>query len=448
MSRRTQKVLLWAFWAANLATIIGFWASVSGAQLVAGQVDPFIAFGRLAGLLATFCALTQFVLMGRAGWLEPVFGMDRIARAHRLNGFAAILLMLLHVPLLALGYGALTGNSFFAQILDFDLNYPYVILAAVALLLFITVVGLSIYIVRKHLKFETWYFVHLLTYAAIALVPFHQLTNGGDFAGNPAFQLYWVGLYTFAALTIAIWRIGRPLYRYMWFQFRVEKVVHEAPRATSVYITGRHMEQFTGKGGQFVLVRFLTKGMWWQEHPFSLSMMPTKDHFRLTIRQLGDFTGMVPFLEPGTKVMVSGPHGAFTQDLAVKNKRVYIAGGVGITPIRSLIEEQAAQSSPQDALLLFGNRLENEIIFRKELDALSAKLHMPVHHVISDDPKWQGETGFIDQEKLERLVPDIAERDVFLCGPPPMMAGVVKSLKALGVPAAHIHFERFELHKS
>ncbi len=448
MARRTQKALLWAFWAANLLIVIGFWASVSGAQLIGGQIDPFIAFGRLAGLLATFCALTQFVLMGRAGWLEPVFGMDRIARAHRVNGYAAISLMLAHGPLLAIGYGVLTGNSFFAQMLDFELNYPYVIWAAIALLLFVTMVGLSIYIVRKHLKFETWYFVHLLAYLAIALIPFHQLTNGGDFAGNAAFGLYWIGLYAFTLLTVVIWRIGRPLYRSLFFRFRVEKVIPEAPRATSVYITGRNLPHFKGKGGQFVLVRFLAKGMWWQEHPFSLSMLPTKDHFRLTIRQLGDFTNMIPDLQPGTKVMISGPHGAFTADLAITNKRLYIAGGVGITPIRALIEEQAATQKPQDAVLLFGNRLESEIIFREELDELGVTLNMPIHHVISDDPAWKGETGFIDQAKLARLVPDITSRDIFLCGPPAMMAGVIASLKALSVPADHIHYERFELHKN
>lgn len=446
MSRPLAKKLLWTFWAANLIAVTGFWASVSGAQLVVGELNPFIAVGRLAGLLATFCALTQFVLMGRAGWLEPIFGMDRIARAHRLNGYATYLLAVSHPLLVVAGYASLTGLGFAEQYFSILQSVPYVAFASFGLLLLTLTVGMSVYIARKHVTFEMWYYVHLLNYAFIALIPFHQLTSGGDFLANPAFHYYWLGLYVFAALTIVIWRFGRPVYRFLKFEFQVEKVVSEAPRATSVYITGRNLQEFTAMGGQFVLVRFLRKGMWWQEHPFSLSQLPNKDHLRLTIRQLGDFTNDVPTIKTGTKVVVSGPHGAFGHAQAVMQKTLYIAGGIGITPIRSMIEESVQQAQPTDAIFLYGNRAENEIVLRKELDALATRLNMPIHHVLSDDSKWTGEKGFIDQEKITRLVPDVAERDIFLCGPPPMMAGIMKALDALDVPPGQIHYERFELH--
>lgn len=443
MSRLLAKKLLWAFWLVNLATVVGFWASASGAQLLAGDLNPLIAFGRLAGLLATFCALVQFVLMGRAGWLEPIFGMDRIAQAHRLNGYVTYLLALGHPLLLVAGFAPLTGLGVVDQYFNL-IQMPYVPLAAFALLILTITVGLSIYIARKHLTFESWYYVHLLNYVFIALIPFHQLTNGGDFLANPAFHYYWLGLYSFAALTIIVWRFGRPVYRFFRFKFRVEKVVPEAQRATSIYITGRNLQQFRATGGQFVLVRFLRKGMWWQEHPFSLSRMPAKEHLRLTIRQLGDFTNEVPHIEPGTQVVISGPHGAFGHAQAVMQKTLYIAGGIGITPIRAMMEESVGK--PVDAVFLYGNRAENEIVLREELDKLGAQLNMPIYHVLSDDPRWAGEKGFIDQEKISRLVPDVAERDIFLCGPPPMMAGVIKALEALGVPTKQIHYERFELH--
>ncbi len=446
MNQALPKTLLWGFWAANFLVIISFWAANTGAQLLGGELKPFIAFGRLAGLLAIFCALTQLLLMSRASWLEPVFGMDKLARAHRLNGYATYLLALSHPPLLALGYGALSGNSLIEQQLLFIQVVPYVPLAALALQLLTIVVVLSIYIVRRHLKFETWYYVHLLAYGAVALIPFHALTNGGDLATNPIFANYWLGVYAFVGITMLVWRFGKPLYRFFTFDFVVEKVVSEAPRATSVYITGRNLQKFRALGGQFVLVRFLTKGMWWQEHPFSLSMLPNNQHFRLTIRQLGDFTNAIPHLKPGTKIIVSGPHGAFTRRQAVKQKTLYIAGGVGITPIRALLEEQANQVEQGDVIMLYGNRSQKEIIFKAELDELANKLRMPLYHVLSDDAQWTGEKGFIDQKKLARLVPDIAGRDIFLCGPPPMMTGVVKALVALRVPKPQIHYEYFAFH--
>lgn len=439
------KSLVWLLWGANLGIIVYYWAVSSGAGWLGGDVHPAIAFGRLFGLIATFCALTQFILMGREGWLEPLFGLDRLARIHRLNGYAAIILMLMHPPLLAIGYSALTGKSIPEQYIDFEFNYPFVMLASVALVLFLAVVGTSIYIVRKRLKFETWYYVHLMTYIAIALLPFHQLTNGGSFFANTQFGYYWIGLYIFVALNLLIWRFGMPLYKYLRHGFLVEKVVAEVPRATSVYISGKSLDKFKAKGGQFVLVRFFTKGLWWQEHPFSLSQLPDDKHLRLTIRQLGDFTNQIPALKSGTKVLVSGPYGAFTLDRATKDKVLYIAGGIGITPLRAMIEAEAVAGKPSDAILMYGNVAAGDIALKNELEDLSARLNMPIHNVLSNDENYAGEHGYVDQEKLGRLVPDIAERDIFLCGPPPMMKGVRQALATLGVPEKQVHFESFAL---
>lgn len=195
------------------------------------------------------------------------------------------------------------------------------------------------------------------------------------------------------------------------------------------------------------MVRFLTKGLGWQEHPFSLSMLPNSKHIRLTIRALGDFTNQVPNIKKGTKVIISGPHGAFTHDKQVTDKVVYIAGGIGITPIRSLIEERANSPQPGDAVFIYGNRTVADTALMDELKALASKINMPIYNVLSEQPGYRGETGYVDEEKIKRLVPDVTKRDVFLCGPPPMMQGVVAALKKLDVPQGQIHYERFSLHK-
>lgn len=442
--RVAKKTLAWAFWGINLVTIVYFWLQIGWPELLSGDVVTTLhAIARLFGLLATFCALTQFVLMGRVGWLEPIFGLDRLAIFHRRNGVATLLLILAHSSLMVVTHPLLEGSTDFLGVF----SVPYVWLAFIAELLFIATVGLSIYVVRKHLKFETWYAVHLLNYAAIALVPWHQLTNGGDFLANKTFATYWICLYLFVLLNVLIWRFGRTGLLYMRHKFTVAKVVQETPTATSVYIAGKNMDKFHAQAGQFILVRFLARPFVWQEHPFSLSRVASPEGLRLTIRQLGDFTNMIPTLKPGTKVWVSGPFGAFTHNLQRTNKLLYIVGGIGITPIYSMIEDQAARGETGNAVLLYGNRTEADTIFLKDLTALAQKNNMPMHNILSDQKQYKGEQGFIDKEKIARLVPDVATRDIFLCGPPPMMAGIRVILHELGVADAQIHYERFALHK-
>ncbi len=445
--RRVKKVLAWAFWAANLAIIVGFWANGSG-RLFAGAAlgEQVLIFGRICGLLATFCALTQFVLMGRVGWLEPIFGLDRLAIFHRRNGVATLSLLLTHSFLVTLGYSLLRHVDIITQTL-FQLGSVLVVLAVTAEALFVLTVGMSIYIVRKHLTFETWYAVHIFNYLAIVLVFWHQIFHGYDLVTQPVFMYYWIGLYVFTLANVLVWRFSRPLWRYMRFKFTVQKVVPETPTATSIYITGRRFTDFKAKGGQFVMVRFLTKGLWAQEHPFSLSMMPSGQHIRLTIRQLGDFTNQVPFIKAGTKVMVSGPYGAFTHERQTTNKVLYIAGGIGITPIRAMLEERSRWPHHEDVVLLYGNRTLKDTVFLKELTTLASQLKMPFLNILSEQKNYKGETGYIDKDKIARLVPDVAKRDIFLCGPPPMMAIIRASLIELGVPEQRINYERFALHK-
>lgn len=441
--RRVKVAFWWAFWAINLAVVIGFWLQGNMRPLGSGQTALVIfAVARLVGLVAMFSLLTQLVVMSRQSWLEPVFGLDRLAVFHRRNGVIALCLVLLHPILMLTGGMILSGRDAVAQFL-FLLNLPFIPLALTAVILLLLTVGTSIYIVRRHLRFETWYVVHLLNYAALFLVVWHQLVLG---VSGPL-RVYWIAIFVGAMTTMLYWRWLRPVLHMWRYDFRVEKVVAETPTTTNVYIAGENLQYLNAKGGQFVMVRFLTRKLGWQEHPFSLSMLPTNNQLRLTIKQLGDFTNQIPQLKPGTRVMISGPHGAFTHDKQVAQKVLYIAGGIGITPIRALIQERATGAAQGgDAVLLFGNRTIGDTALLTELQQLGAKIKMPIHNVLSEQPGYSGENGIIDTQRIQRLVPDVAERDVFLCGPPPMMAGVRASLKQLGVPDGQVHYERFSLY--
>jgi predicted ferric reductase len=436
------QVAVVGLWISVLMAVAYLWGATSLQLYSANLAGCFTATGRLFGLLAVFFALTQFMLMGRVAWVEKPFGLDKLASYHRYNGYMAIACIIVHPILIVTGYALAAHTGFFSQYTEVIKHYPLVPAALIAELLFVGVVGSSIYIVRKHLKFETWYFVHLLVYVAIVLSFGHQFLNGGSFLQSSISRTSWSILYLFVALNVLVWRFGLPTFNALRFGWTIDRVVKETDSTTSVYIAARGIARWKVQPGQFVLVRFFASKFWWQEHPFSVSRLPDGKTFRLTIRSVGDYTSMAGKLAPGTKVLVSGPYGRFTKAIAQTDKRLFIAGGVGITPIRALAEQ--ATTSGVDSILLYGNRTPSDTVLKAELDALSG---LKTVYIYSDAPAgYNGETGRINFESIQRLVPDFLTRDIYLCGPPPMMDAIISELTAAGFPAAQLHFERFALH--
>lgn len=434
---------LWpAFLAANVICILAFWWEGSQSSLLRDGVGALIAFGRLAGLFAAFLILLQFYTIGRSPWLERTYGLDTLSRFHHQTGQWGMLLLLLHPILIVFGYGAASGTGFAGQFLSL-LSQWEVLLAGVALILFVLVVASSIVIARRRLTYELWYGVHLVVYVAIVLAFFHQVQLGGTVTGSDLFYGYWLALYFFVLFQHLAYRFLRPLVLLHRHAFFISRVAREVQQVVSLYITGKNMNTFPIQEGQFMILRFLAKGFRWQAHPFSLSMVPDGRHLRVSIKELGDFTRKVPTLEPGTRVLIDGPYGVFTADRASSEKILCIAGGIGITPIRPLLERFVGQG--KDAVLLYGNRTEGDIVFRGELDALAKDPRCRVVHILSNQPGFAGETGRLDAATILRLAPDVRERDVFVCGPIAMLASVRRSLRELGVPSARVHHERFAL---
>jgi predicted ferric reductase len=306
----------------------------------------------------------------------------------------------------------------------------------------VTVVGTSIYLVSSKLKYEWWYGIHLVTYIAITLAFFHQVTSGSDLLANRIFLYYWYALYIFVFGNLLLFRFLRQGYLFMKYRFIVDRVVPEADNAFSVYITGREISRFSIKPGQFLIARFLDNKRWWQAHPFSLSFVPKDNCLRLTVKNVGDFTAEVSQIKKGTPVLIDGPLGTFTMEQSTNDKFLFIAGGVGITPIRALIEEIGSHG--KNMILLYSNKT-TDIIFKQELDSLSEEYGFALHYIVTEDPSFNGETGRVDAEKIQRLVPDVLSRDVYLCGPAPMMGALVHILRGLGLKKSELHYEKFSL---
>jgi len=435
---------------AQLLIVIGFWVwnhvhHPMGNQLTGDRIGQLLAYGRLTGLLAAFGILLQLILIGRVKWVERTFGLDRLTRLHHGLGFALIVLLIAHPILVTAGHALQAGTSPWAQFLDFCRNWDDVLAATVGLGLMIAALAFSAAILWKRLRYETWYATHLTLYIALALAFGHQLSVGSDLTDNHWFARYWYALYAFVFGNLIFYRFIRPLWFFARHRFVVTGLVPEAGDVTSVYIGGRNLESFRIEAGQFMLVRFLARGFRWEAHPFSMSCFPDGKQIRLTIKRLGDFTRRIPDLKPGTPVIIDGPHGVFTARRCKSPKVLMIAGGIGITPIRSLAEELLAAG--RDITLIYGNRQHALIALEKELDALvrAAAGRLRVIHVMSDDPEWPGEKGRVDAARMARLVPDVKERDVYLCGPPVMMKLVRSALVGLGVRRRRLYYERFSL---
>ncbi|MEI6379197.1 MAG: ferredoxin reductase family protein [Candidatus Falkowbacteria bacterium] len=436
-----KKILIWLFFWLNLAAIIGLWWWQSGAYAGVSWAYNFKLAGRIAALLAVYFILWEFWLIGRVKPLEQSFGQDKLARWHHWTGILALLFIILHPLFTGLGYALSFGRSLPTQMIAF-LNWEEMLPAYLAVAAFLIVVILSLAIIKRHLKYELWFYVHLAVYLGIIWAFGHQLVYGWDLQ-NKTGATYWLSLY-WVFIGVFVWyRFIMPLYNFWRFRFQVTKVVSEGNNVWSVYIGGRNMAKFKARAGQFLLVRYLNKYCW-QSHPFSLSAAPDGKSLRITVKALGDFTNNLDQkIKPGTFVWVEGPLGIFTLDKAVTNKFLFIAGGVGITPIRAMMEETADKQL--DVILLCANRRPEDMIFNDELAQLREKACGKTRcaFVYSDAGVEVDEKGRIDEERLKRLVPDIAERDVYFCGPPPMAKSLIPAFARLGVPEKQIHFEKF-----
>jgi predicted ferric reductase len=435
---RPSDVLLIVF--ANSVLIVGMWVRHGQLPNLGNAGAVLTAAGQLTALLGTYAALVQVVLMSRSPWLDQLFGIDRIAGWHRWLGFATVFLICGHVVFSTAGYAIGDGQSFLSQTWTFLTTYPYMLIAYVATALFVLIAVVSVRAARRRLSHETWHFIHLYIYLAIALSFGHQLAVGTDFERDPVALIYWIALYVVAALLVLTFRVLIPVGMAVRHRLRVHAVIEEAPGILSVYITGRNLGELPMRAGQFFKFRFLARGMWLQVHPFSLSAAPNGDYLRITVKEVGDFTGAVRSLQPGTRVIVEGPYGIFTSVRRHRLRTLLIAGGIGITPLRALIEEMPQRKG--GSILIYRARSWQDVVFKAELDELVKARGGDVHYLVGRRGAEIHPQPFAPRA-LRTLVPDIRERDVFICGPRDMIDSVSRSVSALGVPANQIHRERF-----
>ena len=217
----------------------------------------------------------------------------------------------------------------------------------------------------------------------------------------------------------------------------VDEVVAEANGVVSIYISGKNLEQFTYNAGQFAFWWFISNELWWQPHPFTISSSPGVSRLRITVKAIGKGSAAVQQVQPGTKLLIDGPYGRFTNVVQTHKKRLFIAGGIGVTPLAS----QLNSHSSIDDTLIYSARTMKDLALRKELSQTQARLIA----VLSEEKLEGTYNGYLSENILTKEVKDLNQHDIWLCGPPPMMDGIEKMLLGMGVSQNQIHTERFRL---
>ena len=394
-----------------------------------------IFIGRLTALVGTYGVLLTLFLIARIPLLEREVGLDRTVTWHRKLAPWAMLLIAIHVMTTTLGYAISANSSALSEFWSLLTTTRWILPATAAFVLMVMASVSSYNKIRTKIAYETWWVIHIYTYLAIALAYAHQVTLGNALVKYPTAAKSWLAATLLAVGSIVLFRWIMPIARGLKYQLQVHAVVRESADVVSIWLKGRKLHRLKVRGGQFFAWRFLTRELWWHAHPYSLSAAPDGQYLRITVKDLGDHSASMAELKVGTRVIAEGPYGAFTAAHRHGDEVVLVAAGVGIAPIRSVMEELPREAK---VTVLFRARNHDEVLLKRELDTLAQRPNTTVRYLVGNRHEHP-----LDARSLLRLVPTIANADIYICGPDALTAQVRHAAEVIGIPQTHIHDEAF-----
>jgi ferredoxin-NADP reductase/DMSO/TMAO reductase YedYZ heme-binding membrane subunit len=412
---------------------LGVSAETAGTLRATGGLAT--AGGRLAGLVAAYTMLVVVVLVARLPPLERAIGQDRLVRWHRTLGPWPLYLLTAHAVLITVGYARAAHDGLLHQLGQLIWTYPGILASTAAFVLLIAAGVTSYNKARRRMAYETWWSVHLYTYLALFLAFSHQVNTGASFVGHATARAWWTALWVGGLVLVVACRVLLPLWRSARHRVTVVGVRPEGAGTYSVLLRGRRLDRLPVAGGQFLQWRFLRPGLWWQAHPYSLSAAPSARHLRITVKDLGDHSRSLARLRPGTRVAIEGPYGAFTADAATSDRVLLIGAGVGVTPIRALLQDLPDGT---DVVAVLRASTPADLVLRDEVADHVARRGGVLHELVGARDRVP-----LDAAALRRLAPDVARRDVYVCGPDGFTAHVGAGLAEAGVPRERVHHESF-----
>lgn len=430
------------FWLGIYALLV---AAPVGLLLLGERPRPG-GFGWDFALALGYAALAmlglQFALTARFKRATAPFGIDLIYYFHRYLASITVALLAVHALILLLRFPAAVGR------IDFAAAPIHMSAGWLGLFAFLALIASSLWRKRLRIEYDRWRRVHVVL-AVIGLIAalVHVLGSASYLLVEWKYAL-WAGLGVFWLGLVARVRLLRPfaLMRRPW---KVIEVRPERGRSWTLALEPEDGCGFDYRAGQFVWLSLRATPFGMREHPFSIASSPSRPgRLEFTIKALGDFTRTIGQIQPGERAWVDGPYGNFGVDGREDAPGlVFIAGGIGIAPVMSLLRWLSDRGEQRPLWLFYGNRDLDRIVFREELEALQQTLSLKLVHVLGDPPEgWLGERGFITEDVLNRHLPGQRDRlHYFVCGPEPMIRLSERSLDALGVPLARLHSEIFDL---
>jgi predicted ferric reductase len=408
-----------------------------GAALVLRDV------GVVTGFVASMLMVEQVLLIARIPWIERVWGHDVLARTHRQLGYWSFWLMVLHIMAFTGEHLARDAGPVGHVLAELYLWRWEIFCAALGVVLIIAAVATSVRYAKRRMRYESWHLVHLYTYLGMAFALPHQIVTGPDFHDIAA-KAYWSALWGAAVLAVLVYRVGVPLWRSRVHRLEVDSVTVERDRVVTVTMSGRHVDRLNARAGQFFLWRFRDGPGWMGANPYSLSARPTATSLRITAQACGDGSARLVALQRGTPVAIEGPYGTMTLDRRRHPHAVFLAAGLGIAPLRALVEDAGA--APGTTTLIYRCSTSAQQIFGDELESLASSAAIRIVYLPGrrrSDDSWlpEGHDG-PDHVRLREIAPAIAESDVFVCGPTAWAAAATRAARRAGAPG-RVHTEAF-----
>ena len=434
----------WAAWVAGIGMGVTVAMQVSTLHItdVNSVYGVVLSLSRLAALVGTYLSVIGIFLIARIPAVEKSIGHDQLVIWHRNLGPWSLYLIGAHFFLVVVGYAGQDQLTLAQEIWRMLNDFAWMWWALVGFVLMIQAGITSYKKARAKYSYETWWILHALTYGAIASAFMHQIQNGQMFIAHPLNRAYWIGLYALMAFSVIYWRFVLPLARSLRHDLKVEKIVEESPGVFSVIMKGRDLVKLGAEGGQFFEWRFMSKGHFLVAHPYSLSAAPTARYIRITVKSLGDHSTSLATISAGTRVLIEGPYGAFRAGQAKKKRVVMIGGGIGVTPVRALLDE--FKNSVHIDFIYRVSRKE-DLALKGELDQIAAESGglTKIHYLVGSRREHP-----MDAAHLLSVVPTVLESDIYICGPKALVAAVVDAAHELGMDPERVHHEEFEFHKT
>lgn len=398
----------------------------------------WIEFGVALGFIGLSMFGLQFLFSGRFRRIAPTYGMDNIINYHREIGITAFFLIMAHPVIL------LIANPDFLSFFDPSVNFMRAIALSFVTVAIIFITVTSIWRITFGLSYERWRLLHGFLGLAIVFVGITHSIQVSHYL-----EPLWKKIFIAGGMGVCMYLvIHTRLVRPWWNRkkpYKVTDVTEEIGNCWTLTIEPEGHEKMRYIPGQFAWVTIGPTPFSLQQHPFSLVSSAQADTIRFTAKEEGDFTSTWKHVQPGTRVWLEGPFGSFTPE---KDSHLFlIMGGIGITPAMSMLRTMRDEKDPRKAILIYPNVSWEEVTFRDELDDLSRDIDLNVVHLLEEPPEdWNGETGLVTEELLEKYLPeDPDEYMYYICGPGPMMDITEISLRNLGVAWNRVYTERFQI---